>query len=120
MLGGADNMKLAVRAAALLAAVLLGGCERSPARKGELRAQRDVAAGKQRIFHYGRPWSEGKPLVDDATGLPVEIVAGCDVTREFREETDAYNETMAASAAGSSLPATPSPANPSVERPRDY
>lgn len=66
----------------------------SPAERGVLRAREDIAKGKRRILYYGKPWSVGKPLIDDASGLPVEIVEGCDVTREFAEETDAYNSTM--------------------------
>ncbi len=66
----------------------------SPAEMGVLRAREDIAKGKRRILYYGKPWSVGKPLIDDASGLPVEIVEGCAVTREFVGETDAYNRTM--------------------------
>ena len=66
----------------------------SPKEKGIIRAKKDIASVKMKILHYGKPWSQGKPLVDDESGLPVEIVAGCCVRPEFVEETDAYNKTM--------------------------
>ena len=86
----------------LLAALLGAGCVTSPASKstmtpkqrGEARARADIAAGKMRILYYGKPWSVGKPLKDDRTGLPVEIVEGCEVSAEFVAETDAYNAVM--------------------------
>jgi len=66
----------------------------SPADRGIARARKDSAKGNVRILYYGKPWSVGKPLVDDTSGLPVEIVEGCSVTAEFVQETDAYNRTM--------------------------
>ncbi len=87
----------------LILAVLLGaGCvatsapksAMSPKQRGEARARADIAAGEMRILYYGKPWSVGKPLKDDRTGLPVEIVEGCEVSAEFVEETDAYNAVM--------------------------
>ncbi|MFZ2654338.1 MAG: hypothetical protein WAX69_05440 [Victivallales bacterium] len=62
--------------------------------KGIARAKEDIANGKMKILYYGKPWSQGKPLVDDNSGLPIEIVSGCSVTPEFQEETDSYNDTM--------------------------
>ena len=47
-----------------------------------------------KILYYGKPWSHGKPLVDEESGLPIEIVAGCCARPEFVEETGAYNKTM--------------------------
>ena len=87
----------------LLLATLLGtGCVTAsapksaltPKQRGEARARADMAAGKMRILYYGKPWSVGKPLKDDRTGLPVVIVEGCEVSAEFVEETDAYNAIM--------------------------
>lgn len=86
----------------ILAALLGAGCATAPEPKpamtprqcGEARARADIAAGKMRILYYGKPWSVGKPLRDDRTGLPVEIVAGCEVSAEFVAETDAYNAAM--------------------------
>lgn len=46
------------------------------------------------ILYFGKPWSQGMPLVDDDSGLPVKIVAGCCVSKDFMEETDAYNRVM--------------------------
>ena len=66
----------------------------SPKEKGIMRAKKDIVAGKMKILYYGKPWSQGKPLIDDRSGLPVEIVAGCCVRPEFVEETGAYNKTM--------------------------
>ncbi|MBI5722904.1 MAG: hypothetical protein HZA50_03020 [Planctomycetes bacterium] len=66
----------------------------SPEDKGIARAKADIANGKMKILYYGQPWSQGKRLVDEASGLPVEIVAGCCVTAEFVQETNAYNKTM--------------------------
>jgi hypothetical protein len=71
---------------------------------GIQKAKEDIASGKRRIFHYGKPWSVGKPLKDDRSGLPVEIVAGCKVTEDFVKRVRAYNETMRASAKESPEP----------------
>lgn len=64
--------------------------------RGTTSAQADIAAGKPAIVYYGKPWSQGKPLVDDETGLPVEIAAeaGCEVTACFEAEAAAYNEAI--------------------------
>src|SRR3989304_455797 len=67
---------------------------RPPAERGAEKAKKDIAQGIMRILYYGKPWSVRKPLKDDESGLPVEIVEGCDVTREFAAETDAYNKGM--------------------------
>jgi hypothetical protein len=72
--------------------------ELSPTDKGIHRAQEDIKNGKIQILYYGKPWSVGKPLIDDETGLPVIIVEGCVVTTDFVEETDAYNKIMRAEA----------------------
>jgi hypothetical protein len=61
---------------------------------GEARARQDISRGTKRILYYGKPWSVGKPLVDEESGLPIEILAGCDVTPEFAAETDSYNKVM--------------------------
>jgi hypothetical protein len=62
--------------------------------KGEMRARQDIQEGKNRILYYGKPWSEGKPLIDDESGLPITIMEGCDITPEFAAETEAYNKVM--------------------------
>jgi hypothetical protein len=67
---------------------------RSPAERGAERAKRDLTHGIWRILYYGKPWSARKPLRDDESGLPVKIDEGCDVPKEYVEETDAYNKVM--------------------------
>jgi len=70
------------------------GQTKSPEQKGRERAAADIKAGTPRILYYGKPWSLGKPLVDEASGLRIEIAAGCCVMPEFVAETDAYNAAM--------------------------
>jgi antitoxin component YwqK of YwqJK toxin-antitoxin module len=60
------------------------------------QAQADLAKGTKRIYHYGLPADGGLPLKDRTSGLPLEIVAGCDVQAAFAEKIDAYNDTMRA------------------------
>lgn len=62
--------------------------------QGAATATKDIKAGEFRILYFGLPWSTGKPLVDEATGYRVQIVAGCMVTSQFSAEVYAYNETM--------------------------
>ncbi|MBI5819874.1 MAG: hypothetical protein HZA88_12895 [Verrucomicrobia bacterium] len=62
--------------------------------RGAAHAIRDIKAGKPRILYFGKPWSVGKPLVDDPTGYPVEIVGDCSVTKAFVAEVEAYNSVM--------------------------
>jgi hypothetical protein len=61
---------------------------------GQKSAEKDINAGEFRILYYGKPWSVGKPLVDDITGYRVQIVAGCDVSEPFVAEVTAYNNAM--------------------------
>lgn len=70
------------------------GLMKSLEEKGRDRAAADIKAGRLRILYYGLPWSMGKPLIDDESGLAIEIVEGCDVMPEFKAETDAYNASM--------------------------
>jgi antitoxin component YwqK of YwqJK toxin-antitoxin module len=79
----------------------------SPKQWAVQRAKEDIAGGKKRILYIGKPWSVGKPLIDEASGLPVEIIAGCTETGELDEKVDAYNEAMRASARKSDKPAAP-------------
>ncbi len=76
-------------------------------RRGAQTAAEDINAGRVVILYYGKPWSVGKPLVDDATGLPVKIVGGCDVTGVFVAEVAAYNEAIRAWHAKKNSSATP-------------
>ena len=64
--------------------------------QGIQTAQADIKAGHPVIVYFGIPWSMGKPLIDDATGLPIEIAAGCTVTGVFAAEVNAYNDTVRA------------------------
>lgn len=64
------------------------------AKRGETSATADLKVGQMRIFHYGKPWSQGKPLLDDASGYRVEVLGGCAVTAQFVAEVDAYNRTV--------------------------
>ena len=66
----------------------------NPKEKGIQRVKKDIAAGEMKILYYGKPWSQDKPLVDEKTGLPIKLVAGCCITPDFREEIDAYNAVM--------------------------
>lgn len=66
----------------------------SPAELGRKYAQTDLESDFPRILYCGRPWSAGKPLIDDETGYPVTITAGCVVTPEFVQFVDAYNATV--------------------------
>lgn len=62
--------------------------------RGKSSAAADIKAGKLRILYSGIPWSQGKPLFDDATGYRVEPLGGCAETTQFRAELDAYNQAM--------------------------
>ena len=63
-------------------------------KRGAATAARDIKAGRPVILYYGRPWSQGKPLVDDATKLRVVVVAGCFVSEVFVAEVEAYNTAI--------------------------
>lgn len=62
--------------------------------QGAATATKDIKSGALRILYFGKPWSTGRPLVDEATGYRVQIVAGCKVTSQFVAEVEAYNKTM--------------------------
>jgi hypothetical protein len=59
--------------------------------RGAATAAKDIKAGTLRILYFGKPWSADKPLVDDATGYLVQVLAGCVVTEPFVAEVEAYN-----------------------------
>jgi len=75
--------------------------------RGAATAAKDIKAGVLRILYYGKPWSEGTPLVDHATGYRIQILAGCDVTSTFAAEVEAYNSTVRAFHAKSPSPTAP-------------
>ena len=89
------------------------GVDNSPAtterarKRGAETAAADIKAGRAVILYYGEPWSSGKPLLDDATGLPVVIVGGCTVMPPFVAEVEAYNATIRAWHARLAPTATP-------------
>ncbi len=62
--------------------------------RGGNSAEADIRAGNFRIRFFGRPWSNGKPLVDEETGYRVQFVTGCAVTKAFTAEVEAYNRVM--------------------------
>jgi hypothetical protein len=62
--------------------------------RGATTAARDIAVGTLRILYYGKPWSGGKPLVDDATGYRVLLLDGCVFTEPFVAEVGASNAAM--------------------------
>lgn len=66
----------------------------TPAERGVLRAQADLEAGTPKVLYSGKPWSADRALIDNETGLPVEIVSGCVVMKEQIEEWNAYNKTV--------------------------
>ena len=69
-----------------------------PEQWGVLKARDDIRKGKKRVFHVGKPGSLGKPLIDDRSGLPVEILTGCHVTDDLEAKVRGYNDTMRAAA----------------------
>jgi len=57
--------------------------------RGAATAAGDIKAGRPVILYYGKPWSQGKPLVDDATKLRVVVVGGCFASVVFVAEVEA-------------------------------
>jgi hypothetical protein len=66
----------------------------TPAETGRAFAEADIGSGINRILYYGKPWSEGKPLIDDQTGYPVTVISGCIVTKAFTLLVEEYNLAM--------------------------
>jgi len=66
----------------------------TPYKIGIKKAQYDLKSGIHKTKYYGKPWSKGKPLVDDKTGFPVEIVSGCLITKDIADEIKGYNDEM--------------------------
>ena len=63
---------------------------------GAATAAKDIKAGTLRILYYGKPWSIGKPLVDEATGYRIQVITGCDLSETFVAEVEAYNSAVRA------------------------
>ena len=102
-------LKGAGAAALLLSLLAAGGCDSTreadrlspelqarmtPQERGALRAQRDIAAGKLRLYEYGNPVASLRSGRDPASGLPVRTLLDCCVSDEARAETEAYNQVM--------------------------
>ena len=66
----------------------------TPAKTGRAFAVEDMGSGINRIQYCGKPWSAGKPLIDDETGYPITIIAGCIVTKDFTILVNEYNLAM--------------------------
>ena len=66
----------------------------TPAERGALRARRDIAAGRLRVYRYGNPVAFDNPGADPESGLPVRTLLDCCVSEEARAETEAYNRVM--------------------------
>jgi hypothetical protein len=75
--------------------------------RGAATAAKDIKAGTLRILYFGKPWSAGKPLVDDGTGYRVQVLAGCVVTEPFVAEVEAYNSAVRAFHTKNRTTATP-------------
>ncbi len=88
-----------VSAATAALFVLILGCAApvrilTPVSSGKAEAQRDVAQGKLRLLGYGlpAPWaSEFNRILKDRYGIEHVYVAGCVVTDEIIQHTNAYN-----------------------------
>ena len=87
--------------------------------KGETQAKADIVKGTMQILYYGKPWSIGKPLVDDQSQLAVEIVSGCCVTPDFVAETDAYNAVMRQAVKDKKEKAPANPTSDGIRQPAD-
>ena len=62
--------------------------------RGEDQAKADIANGTMQLRCYGKPWPTKEAYATEQITLPVIMVGGCDVTEEFRAETEAYNAVM--------------------------
>jgi hypothetical protein len=59
-------------------------------------AERDIKAGKYRIFCYDKPWPADKPFIDLATGYRVETARDYDGSKSCAARYDSYNNAMRA------------------------
>ena len=62
--------------------------------RGAATAAADIKAGRPVILYFGKPWSQGKPLVDDATNLRVVVIGGCFASEAFVTEVGSYNAAI--------------------------
>ena len=63
-------------------------------KQGAATAAKDINAGKLRILYYGKPLRVDLFPTDEATGYPIQVVAGCQFSGTFGAEVDAYNLAM--------------------------
>ena len=63
-------------------------------KQGAATAAKDIKAGKLRILYYGKPLRVDLFPTDEATGYPIQVVAGCEGSATFHAEADAYNLAM--------------------------
>jgi hypothetical protein len=66
----------------------------APAKEGRMYAEADIRRELTRILYFGKPWSQGKPFVDDNTGYHVVIAQGCIVGGDFVSFVNEYNSVM--------------------------
>jgi hypothetical protein len=77
-----------------LAATFAAGCS-----AGAAEARQDIARGHLELRSYGLPMASNQTYVQllrDRLGVEDNRVAGCIVTQELVDETDAYNKVMVA------------------------
>ena len=67
---------------------------KEPANEGRVYAEADLRRGLTRVLYYGKPWSQGKPFIDDETKYPVMIADGCVVGKDFVSFVGEYNRAM--------------------------
>lgn len=67
---------------------------KEPAKEGRKHASADIRRGLTRILYFGKPWSQGKPFIDDETKYPVAIADGCVVGKDFVSFVGEYNRAM--------------------------
>jgi hypothetical protein len=65
-----------------------------PAELARTHAAIDIRSDLKRVLYYGKPWSQGKALIDEETGYPITVAAGCAVTKDFVDFVEGYNATV--------------------------
>lgn len=65
-----------------------------PVELGRKYANADIGGDLKRVLYFGKPWSQGKPLIDDESDYPITITAGCTISREFVDFVDGYNAAV--------------------------
>jgi hypothetical protein len=78
----------------LLEGLRLDSVVKEPAKEALMYANADIRRGLTRILYFGKPWSQGKPFIDDETSYPVVIADGCIVSKDFVSFVGEYNRAM--------------------------